>query len=51
MLTRAGAVKSLAEIGLPDSMRAPTARLSPYVRARLTFMRMLKLFSFDHDIL
>lgn len=51
MLARAGAVKSLAEIGLPDSMRAPTARLSPYVRARLTFMRMLKLFSFEHDIL
>lgn len=50
LLGRAGAVKSLAEIGLPDSMLAPAARLSPYVRARLTFMRLLKLFDFTRDI-
>lgn len=50
MLTRAGAVKSLADIGLPDSMQAPTAHLSPYVRARLTFMRLLKMFDFERDI-
>ena len=50
MLARAGAVKSLADIGLPDAMQAPTARLSPYVRARLTFMRLLKLFDFERDI-
>lgn len=50
MLARAGAVKSLAEIGLPDSMQTPTAHLSPYVRARLTFMRMLKMFIFERDI-
>ena len=50
MLTQAGAVKSLADIGLPASMQAPTAHLSPYVRARLTFMRLLKMFTFERDI-
>lgn len=43
-LRRAGAVESLEQIGLDDSIVIPTARFSPYVRSRLTLMRMLKLF-------
>ena len=50
MLDRAGAVKSLAEIHLPDSIAEQTEHLSPYVRARLTFMRMLKCFVFEKDV-
>ena len=28
----------------------PTARIPPYVRARLTFMRLLKMFTFEENI-
>lgn len=47
LLLRAGAPLSLQDIGLSESIRALSLRLSPYVRSRLTFMRLIKLFDFD----
>ena len=50
LLKQGGCVYSLEGIGLPDSLLEPTARISPYVRARLTFMRLLKMFTFEENI-
>lgn len=47
LIDQVGGVKSLSDIGLSDSMLGITARISPYVRNRLTFMRMLKLFEME----
>lgn len=44
-LCRAGAKSSLAEIGLEEEIAETTAVASPYVRNRLTLMRLLKLFA------
>ena len=46
-ITLVGGVKSLEDIGLPDSVLVPTLRISPYVRNRLTFMRLLKCFEME----
>ena len=45
-LQAAGAKCTLEDIGLAESLREPTLRFSPYVRRRLTFMRLLKRFRF-----
>ncbi len=47
LIDQVGGVKSLTDIGLPESMLELTCKLSPYVRNRLTFMRMLKMFEMD----
>ena len=39
--------RGLTDIGLPESMLELTCKLSPYVRNRLTFMRLLKMFEID----
>lgn len=44
MLSAAGCTKSLEEIGLDENVLQNSIALSPYIRNRLTFMRMLKLF-------
>ncbi len=44
MLEVVGAKRSLNDLGLPESVREITLRLSPYIRNRLTFMRLLKRF-------
>lgn len=49
MLTAAGCAKSLQDIGLPENVLQSSIRISPYVRSRLTFMRILKLFQFDKN--
>ena len=41
---------TLPEIGLDESLRPLTLKLSPYVRHRLTFMRLLKFYSFYDEI-
>ena len=51
MIDAVGGVKSLADLGFDDSYQAKTARLSPYVRNRLTLMRLLKFFDFYEDAL
>lgn len=43
-LHRAGARETLTQLGLKEDIAGPTVELSPYVRSRLTLMRLLKLF-------
>ena len=42
-LVRAGAPASLSDIGADENLREKLVRLSPYVRNRLTYMRLRKL--------
>lgn len=46
LLKEMGAPCTLEDIGLPNSIREESIRLSPYVRRRITFLRLLKLCSF-----
>ncbi len=46
LLDLAGCKTTLAEIGLEESIREPSILISPYMRKRLTFLRLLKLFEF-----
>lgn len=46
-LTQAGAPVSLREIGADEDLRDKLVRFSPYVRNRLTYMRLRKLFKFS----
>jgi glycerol-1-phosphate dehydrogenase [NAD(P)+] len=43
ILSAAGCIKSVQEVGLQESIIPQTICLSPYVRNRLTFMRLIKL--------
>jgi len=45
LLSDAGCLKSVHEIGLNESIIEKTISLSPYVRNRLTFMRLIKLLN------
>lgn len=47
LLHTAECAASLSDIGLSDEIGDISIRLSPYVRNRLTFMRLLKLFELD----
>jgi glycerol-1-phosphate dehydrogenase [NAD(P)+] len=47
MLTVAGCTITLGDIGLSEKIRDQSIQISPYMRNRLTFMRLLKLFAFD----
>ncbi len=51
MIDKVKGVKSLEDIGFDQSYQASTARLSPYVRARITFMRLLKFYDFYEEVL
>ena len=44
---RARAMQTLADLGLPEDLLTPSLRLSPYVRKRLTLMRLIKRLDFD----
>ena len=46
-LTRARAMQTLADLGLPEDLLTPSLRLSPYVRNRLTLMRLIKRLDFE----
>lgn len=50
-LNAAGCVTTMAEIGLPDSQKNLTLQLSPYVRRRLTLLRLSKMFEYPDAIL
>lgn len=41
---------TMKELELDPALQTTTQRLSPYVRQRLTFMRLLKFYSFYEDI-
>lgn len=47
LLSAAGCTVTFEEIGLNEEIREDSIRISPYVRNRLTFMRLLKLFDFS----
>lgn len=51
LLKKVSCVHSLEDIGLPADFKEKTARLSPYVRNRLTFMRALKFFDFYEEVI
>lgn len=51
MIDKVKGVKSLDDLGLEESFQFKTAQLSPYVRQRLTFMRLLKFFDFYEEVL
>lgn len=44
VLAAVGAMRTMGEAGVPEALRGESLRLSPYVRARLTLMRMMKLY-------
>ena len=46
-IASAGGVRTLPEIGLPNEWADRILRLAPYVRNRLTFLRLLKRFDTD----
>ncbi len=50
-LNKAGCVTTMAEIGLPDSLKDLTLQLCPYVRRRLTLLRLSKMFEYPDEIL
>lgn len=49
MIEQVKGVKSLADLGFEQDHQAKTAKLSPYVRARLTFMRLMKFYNFYEE--
>ena len=51
MIKKVNGVSSLEDLGLDQSYQAKTAKLSPYVRARITFMRLLKFFDFYEEVI
>ena len=51
MIDKVEVVKSLEDLGFDQSYQAQTANLSPYVRARITFMRLLKFYDFYEEVL
>lgn len=51
MIEKVQGVKSLEDLGFDQSYQADTARLSPYVRARITFMRLLKFYDFYEEVI
>lgn len=46
-LKRAGCVTEMTRIGLKDQMREDTLRICPYVRQRVTLLRLSKLFKMN----
>ena len=51
MLRKVGGVKSLEELGFDPAMKEKTARIAPYIRDRVTFLRILKFFDFYDKII
>jgi len=51
MLKKVGGVNSLADLGFDDSFYKKMAFMSPYVRARITFMRVLKFYDFYETVI
>lgn len=51
LLRTAGGVCTLEELGFPPEMKADTARTAPYIRDRITFLRILKYYDFYEDVI
>lgn len=50
LISEAGGALSLRDIGAEEDLEEPLIRLSPYVRNRLTFMRLRKLFRMERGV-
>lgn len=51
MLEKVHGVKSLEDIGFTPDMKEKTARVAPYIRDRITFLRILKFYDFYDDVI
>lgn len=50
LMKKVQGVTTMKELGLAEDLKTTTLRLSPYVRQRLTFMRLLKFYDFYEEI-
>ena len=50
-MNKVHAFTTITDLTLPESLRPLTLKLSPYVRQRLTFMRLLKFYDFYDEII
>lgn len=50
-LKKVNGVTTLPEIGLPETIKTCTLRMSPYVRQRLSFMRIMKYYDFYENVI
>lgn len=50
-MNKVHAYTKITDLTLPESLRPLTLKLSPYVRQRLTFMRLLKFYDFYDEII
>lgn len=51
MLQKVQGVSSLAELGFAPDMKEKTARVAPYIRDRITFLRILKFYDFYDKVI
>lgn len=51
MMKKVHGLTSMKELTLDEGLKATTFQLSPYVRQRLTFMRLLKFYDFYDEII
>lgn len=50
MLKKVNGVTTLEEIDLDESLRGKSATIAPYIRDRITFLRLLKFYSFYGNV-
>ncbi|MBB5182774.1 sn-glycerol-1-phosphate dehydrogenase [Catenisphaera adipataccumulans] len=50
-MKKVNALTTIEELTLDESLRPLTLKLSPYVRQRLTFMRLLKFYDFYDEVI
>ena len=50
MMKKVNGLTTMKELELDESIKGLTLKLSPYVRQRLTFMRLLKFYDFYDEI-
>ena len=51
MLKKVQGVSSLADLGFDPSMKERTARVAPYIRDRITYLRTLKFYDFYDEVI
>lgn len=51
VMRKVDGVATLEDMGFAPEMKPLSARLAPYIRERLTFLRMLKFYSFYEDVI
>lgn len=50
MLQKVDGVSSLMDLGFDASMKEKTARVAPYIRDRITYLRILKFYDFYDEV-